>query len=143
MIMKPTRVEFLHGPVPADGHHPFFQRRSCIDPKGCALVSLELDFNQIDSTVGSSTPHFPKRKDVHALSVDLAAGFSPRSDGKSSLDQSGQQMCPNTLYEQIFTSFCFLFSCPSSSEPILEGHAHPLHREVQNGNHNRRSCPTQ
>src|SRR5260370_983372 len=138
MIVKPARVEFLDGPVPAGSHHSVFRRRSCVDPKGCALVSHELDLNQIDSTIGSSAPHFPKRKDVRTFSVDRAAGFSPRSYGKSSPHQRRKQMCPNALYQQIFTSFCFSFSCSSSSEPFLEGHAQSLSTGVQNGNHNRR-----
>jgi len=126
MIVKPTRVEFLGGPMSPDSHHSLFRRRSCIDPKGGALVGLELDLNQVDSTVRSGTPHFPKGKDVHRFSVNRAAGYPSRSDGKSLLNKNRQDMRPNTLYQHVFTSFCFSFSCPSSSERVLEAHAYSL-----------------
>jgi hypothetical protein len=126
MVVKPTSVEFLGGSMSADSHHSVFWRRSCIDPKRSTLVSLELNLNQIDSTVGSCAPHFPKRKDAYRFSVDRAAGYLPRPDGKSLLDEDGQQVRPNTLFQQVSTSSCFSFSCPSSSERVLEAHAHSL-----------------
>jgi hypothetical protein len=56
MVVKPARKEFLGGPMSPDSHHSSFRHRTRIDPKGRALVSHKLNFNQIESPIGSGAP---------------------------------------------------------------------------------------
>jgi hypothetical protein len=123
MIVKPTRIQFLWGPMSSGSHHSLFRHCTRIEPKGCALISHELDLDQVYSPIRSGAPQEPKGKRPYRFSLDRITVRQWRSF-ESSLDQRRQQMRPNTLYQQIFTSFCFFFLRPSSFKLVPEAHAH-------------------
>lgn len=51
--------------------------------------------------------------------------------GKPSIDESGQEKRPNTLYQQVFASSCISLFCPSSPELIFEAHEHSTVRRYE------------
>jgi hypothetical protein len=77
-----------------------------------------LNLNQIDSSVRFETPEQPKGKRIHGLSIGWSLLYL-RNNCKSSLEESGQKMCPDTFHEQGLMFFQALLICPSGLESIL------------------------
>jgi hypothetical protein len=56
VIVESSRIELLGGPMSTKSNHSPFRHRAGVDPKRSALISHELDFGQIDSSIWPSAP---------------------------------------------------------------------------------------